>query len=643
MPASHGKKRVPTKSELQKGFRIGDWEVMPGQGIMRCGEQEERPEPMVFDVLMALASRDGGLVTRQDLIDEIWDGRPTSDEPINRCLSQLRGHLGDRERPYRYIETLTRRGYRLNQRVRLNEPNTADDDQVVRVAHARNNRRVWGLIAAIVVIIVIAAVIRGGVLGTVEEPVSDSQVRSIAVLPFDNLSGDESDQYIVSGFKEELVHTLHSIPGFAVKPGRVSYPDLEASDIAQILGVDAVLFGAVQRDGEILKINYSIASSVNGINLSSGSITAPLNQLFGLQERLALMVRDDILGESPQKLISRSRPASYEAYDRYLRGTYALDHRFTQQNLETCIALFEETIRMDPQFGPAYILLATGYAVLPDYRGKPREESYKLAIETVERGVAVDDSIRDAASAVFGYVYQKQRRWGEAEEAYLRAISAQVVDSNAFNWYSRMLASVGRREDALRQILLAQKMDPSSALINSRVAVMYTWLGDAEKATEYLERSTQLGGGGEYQLFASALLMLREGRLEEARELSRAATLASSESSEWVDPVFAAMRDPSRREAALAAIESEGSSGQLDPRIDLVLRTVFGDVDGAMRTANSLAQPDATYELDVLFLPELLQLRQHPGFPQLMQKLGIQSYWQDKGCVWLDDSISCPG
>ena len=633
---------MPTKSELQKGFRIGDWEVLPGQGIMRCGEHEERPEPMVFEVLLALASRDGELVTRQELIDEIWDGRPTSDEPINRCLSQLRGHLGDRERPHRYIETLTRRGYRLNHKVRLYEPTVADNDEVVGVDRFRNQRWLWILLGAIVASIIIAAVIRGGLLAIVEEPGSDSGVRSIAVLPFDNLSGDENDQYIVSGFQEELVYTLHSIPGFAVKPGRISYPNLEVSDIAQTLGVDAVLFGAVQRDGDMLKINYNISSRVDGLNLSSGSITGQLNGIFGLQERLALMVRDDLLGESPQQLVSRSRPASYEAYDRYLRGTYALDHRFTQHNLEACIELFEETIRMDPQFGPAYLLLATGYAVLPDYRGRPRDESYKLAIETVERGVAVDDSIRDAASAVFGYVFQKQRKWADAEAAYLRAISAQVVDSNAFNWYSRMLASVGRREDALRQILLAQKMDPSSAVINLRVAIMYTWLGDAEKAAEYFERSTQLGGGGENQLIAHALLMHREGRLEEAREMSRAATLASGESSDWVDPVFAAMRDPSKREAALAAIESETSSKHLDPRIDVVLRTMFGDVDGAMRIANLLAQPDASVELDMLFLPELLPLRQHPEFLQLMQKLGIQSYWQDNGCVWLSDSVSCP-
>ena len=89
---------------------------------MRRGDEEQRPEPLVLRVLLALARRDGELVTRDELIDEIWDGRPIGDEPINRCLSQLRGHLGDKQRPHRYIETLTKRGYRLAERVSLMQP-----------------------------------------------------------------------------------------------------------------------------------------------------------------------------------------------------------------------------------------------------------------------------------------------------------------------------------------------------------------------------------------------------------------------------------------------------------------------------------------------------------------------------------------
>jgi hypothetical protein len=130
--------------------------------------------------------------------------------------------------------------------------------------------------------------------------------------------------------------------------------------------------------------------------------------------------------------------------------------------------------------------------------------------------------------------------------------------------------------------------------------------------------------------------------LEEAREQARAAALINGGSSEWVDPVFAAMIDPSKRVPALAAIESALSSKKIDPRIDVTLRTMFGDIDGAMRTANLLVEPDEFFEMDMLFLPELRPLRQHAEFPGLMRKLGIQSYWDDKGCVWLDDSISCP-
>jgi len=609
---------------------------------MRNGDHEERPEPMVFEVLMSLARRGGQLVTRQELIDEIWDGRPTSDEPINRCLSQLRGHLGDRERPYRYIETLTRRGYRLNHKVELIESTLADHEQVAPVDRVRNQGRLWMVVGAIVVTVIIAVVIRGGLDSNDGSRDAGRKVRSIAVLPFENGSGNASDQYIVSGLKEELVQTLYSIPGFLVKHGRVAYVDTEVPDIARALGVDAVLFGTVQRDADTLKISYNLARGIDGINLSSGSLTGQLQEIFGLQERLASMVHDDLLGESPQQLISRSRPQNYEAYDRYMRGIYALERRFTGHNLENSIELLEETIRMDPQFGPAYLSLATAYAVLPDYRDMPLAEKHNLAIETVRLGVAVDDSIRDAASSVFGFVYQKQRRWAEAEQAYLRATKAQVVDSNAFNWYSRMLASVGRREEALRQILLAQQMDPSSAVINSRVAIVYTWLGNAEKALEFYERSNRLGGVGEIYLLGRALLLVRAGQLEEAKELSRAAALSNGGSSVWVDPVFAAMIEPSNRDTALAAIESASSAQQMDPRIDVVIRTMFGDVEGAMRVAKRLVQPDKTFELDMLFLPEMLPLRQHPEFPQLMEDLGIQTYWDEIGCIWLDDSISCP-
>ncbi len=635
---------MPTKSELQKGFRIGDWEVLPGQGTMRAGDHEERPEPMVFEVLIALASRDGELVTRQELIDEIWDGRPTSDEPINRCLSQLRGHLGDRERPYRYIETLTRRGYRLNHKVELLDPTPAGQEQVARVDRVRSQSRLWMMVAAIVVVVIIVAVVRGGLGPKGGVPGSDKQVRSIAVLPFENLSGNAEDRYIVSGFKEELVQTLHNIPDFAVIHGRVAYPDTEAADIAKILGVDAVLFGALQRDRDMLKVNYHVARAYDGVNISSGSVTGQFVDKFALQGRLAVLVRNDLVGESPQQLISASRNPNSDAYDRYLRGLDALEHRgrWRSGNLETAIELFEEAIQLDPGFGRAYLSLASAYVLMPDYRNAPLDEMHALALATVNRGIAADNRIIDAAGEVLGFVYHKQRRWAKAEQAYIRATTAAVVNSNAFNWYSLMLAGVGRLDDALAQILIAQKIDPSSVVINTRLGMVYTWLDDSEKANEFLDRASQLDASWEMYALGKTLLLAREGQLNEAASLFSDGVSMAGGTTEWIDSVFAALEDPSMSETALTAIDVAFRDPQMDPRINVIIRTVLGDVDGAMQVATSLADSDVSFEMDFLFTPELQSLRQHAEFPDLMQSLGIQAYWDDKGCVWLDDSVSCP-
>ena len=161
---------VPTEEELRKGFEIGEWEILPDRGLFCRGAQEERPEPKVFSVFLSLAQRDGGLVTREDLIDDCWDGRPIGDEPIARCIAQLRGHLGDRERPYQYIETLTRRGYRLIQPVRLKEP--AEPELLPSVPKPQS-RLIWlaGIAVAVLAIVV----------WNVTRPPIIDDIRSVAV------------------------------------------------------------------------------------------------------------------------------------------------------------------------------------------------------------------------------------------------------------------------------------------------------------------------------------------------------------------------------------------------------------------------------------------------------------------------------
>jgi DNA-binding winged helix-turn-helix (wHTH) protein/TolB-like protein len=624
---------MPTEDELRQGFRLGDWEVLPLRGVLRRGEHEEKPEPRVFGVLIALAKRNGDLVTRDELVDELWDGRPTSDEPINRCLSQLRGHLGDKSRPHQYVETLTRRGYRLMKPVELLEPTSAEAP-APGGSRAESPVAPWKPLAAGLAVAAVAWLV-----WTLWPP---GDFRSIGVVPFENASQDPANNYLVSGFKDELVNTLHNIPDFTVKSSRLGHAGEEVTSIASSLGVDAVLSGRVHRIGDQLQIFYTVEDGRNGDVVATAELEGPVSEIFQLQEDLARMVRRDLFGKSSQQLISRTRPASFGAYDRYMRGLYAFDRRQDSgTSLEEAIELFQETIRLDENFGPAYLMLANAYVLLPTYRDAPADEMSRAAIDTVQEGIEVDVGIRDAANAIFGFVYHQQMQWQQSEDAYRAATSSDVIDPNAFNWYSRMLASVGRLDASLEQARIALEMDPTSAVINSRVALAYLWLGDTRNSREFFERAAKFGASGPTHTMGYALFLFREGRSDEAYEVTREAAQMAGGTEAWIDPVFAALDDETQRGAALAAVDAVATQDGISKQIEFIVRVVLDDLDGAMRVARLLESEGEVFEMDLLFIPEVQPLREHPEFESLLDALGITEYWRARGCTWTGKGAVC--
>ena len=203
---------------------------------------------------------------------------------------------------------------------------------------------------------------------------------------------------------------------------------------------------------------------------------------------------------------------------------------------------------LDENYGPAYLALATAYALAHDYYGEPFEEMRELALETIEKGVSVDPRIEDASWAIHGRIFHQEKEWSKSEAAYLRAINAEVVDSNAFSWYSRMLASTGRLEKARDIALIGENLDPDNAMVNSRIAMAQTWLGDDSEAYKYFGRSNALGATGNLHIMSNALLLYRDGKADESKMLSLAATKLTDTPSYWVEPVYEALADCEARE-----------------------------------------------------------------------------------------------
>src|SRR5210317_649836 len=635
---------MPTKEELDRGFNLGEWEILPLQGLMRRAQEEISLSPKNVEVLIALAKRDGNLITRNELIDEVWQGKAYSDEPIQQQISLLRGYFQDK-RPYEYIDTLHGRGYRLLKPVELHQrPEVPGDEPVKR--DSRSLRRWKAVTAAVAIGFVAIAVFT--ILS--RSPVSEPPVRSLAILPIDNLSGDPANQYIVDGIKNVLAHRLSEIPNFAVKNMRKRYVD-EPVDVAEQLNVGHILTGIAQLQSGTLKVTYEITRGADGVIIGSGEVSGNLDSLFALQESLAAAVRDKLAGKETPRLITRQEPDSV-AYNSYMRGIYRLEHRYETCNLKAAIGLFQESIRLDEAYGPAYLALATAFALVPEMPENcvaDLDESQDLAITyldlaiaTTEKGIAADESIRDAAGAIYGYYYHKRKNWIESEAAYQRAIGAAYVDSNSFNWYSRMLASVGRLDDALEMALRAEDIDPDNAVAISRIAIAYTWVGQDQMADEYFRRANELDHASPRYLYAHSFLPIRGQRWEQATDLMATGLDKAGVPTDWVAPYFAGLADPSKRMAAIQALDIAASNGHIPPNAEFCGRAVIGDTDGAMRLALQLEQPGEIFEMDLLFIPEMKALWRHEEFMPLLKRVGIVEYWKSMDCYWDGSSVHCP-
>ena len=620
---------MPTQEELDRGYRIGDWEVVPGRRVLRKGDEEVQPEPKVYGCLNALALRDGDAVSRDELAQEVWDGRFVGDEAITRCIKELRRHFGD-VKPFSYVKALTGVGYMLLQPVELLAPDVGESAAGVEPA-GRSYRKPFIAAASVLTALLVWS------LWPVSAPTNGVR---IGVMPFENV-GDPEQAHLVSGFKSQLIETLHSAPNLSVINGRVSFPEDSAIEVAERLDVDSVLTGQVQAVGGNLRVSYELASGETGEILASDSVTGGIERHFDLQVELANRVRAQLFGNESKHLVSASRPSNFDAYNAYLHGMYAFERRFNAQNLEDAMALFEETIGLDSDFGPAYLQLATANALLPAYRGAGQDESHARAIEIVEQGIAVDPSIKEAASAVYGFIYHQQKDWAKAEMAYQQAIDAEIVDSNAFNWYSRMLASVGRLDASKDVALAAWKLDPDNAVINSRVAMSYSWLGEEANAAEFFERARRLGAEGTTHLMAYALFLSRQGLVEESSEVAKIAADNSGLPPAWIDAVLAGMQDPAMRDAAIDAVNGAVAEGNMPGNVEIVVRTLLNDLDTAMRIARRLEEPGELFEMDLLWIPEFLALREREDFRALMDDLNISEYWNLRNCRFIDAQVAC--
>jgi TolB-like protein/DNA-binding winged helix-turn-helix (wHTH) protein len=464
-------------------MRFGVFELDPVAGELRKAGLRIRLPEQSLKILVLLLERPGTVVTREELRHELWpDGTFVEfDHSLNAAINRLRTALGDSADNPRFVETLSHRGYRFIATVG-DSPVPAETELSPRTARARETegRKLWlrtvvmtGFLAVLVLTLLFALNVRGWqerLLGTRSQP-----IRSIAVLPMENLSRDPEQEYFADGMTDELITSLAQISALRVisRASVLGYKSKHVPImlIARELNVDAVVEGTVSRSGDRVRITAQLIDAKTDRHLWAQTYERDLRDVLALQDEVAKAIANEIeIKLTPQeqlRLASDRKKGTQDpdAHDLYLKGRYYWNKR-TPPDLETAISYFNQAIAKDPGYALAYSGLADAYSILSSYGGTP-SENYPKSNAAARKALELDSSLAHphAVLGVSEMVYEWDFAGGEAE--FKKTFELDPNDATAHQWHATIIAGFGGREqEALAEINLAHQLDPLSPIIS---------------------------------------------------------------------------------------------------------------------------------------------------------------------------------
>jgi TolB-like protein/DNA-binding winged helix-turn-helix (wHTH) protein len=493
---------------LADTFRFHDFELDRGAFELRRAGRVVRLERIPLELLFLLVERPGQLVTRDEILESIWgkDVFLDSDNGINTAVRKIRLALQDDPESPRFLHTVTAKGYRFiapietqareqtpTQEVSESTPPASEiaAEAFVGVSHAlrqvaespRTGARSRPYVRLLVGLAIALLVVIGGgwKIAGLRSPLFGGsripRIRSLAVLPLENLSRDPEQEYFADGMTDELITDLAHIGELRVvsRTSVMHYKGTKKTlpEIARELSVDAVVEGSVLREGNRVRISAQLVRASTDTHLWANSYARDLPNVLALQDELAREIAKQItvqLTPNEQAELARARPVNPEAHELYLKGRFYWNKR-TRETLKKSLAYFQQAIEKDPNDALAYAGLADAYAMLAagEYSVMPWAEAGPKAEAAAIKALQLDDSLAEAHTSL-GYVKCDLWDYQGAEREFKRAIELNPGYATAHQWYAECpLVPFGRFSEAIAEIRKAESLDPLSLIISAEV------------------------------------------------------------------------------------------------------------------------------------------------------------------------------
>ena len=485
----------------------------------------------------------------------------------------------------------------------------------------------------IVAVAVIAIVALGFfVARKINPPRNDKGIESVAVLPFENKSGNADSEYLSDGLAESLIYRLSQLSNLKVSPRssvfRYKGQPIDTEKIGNELGVDAVMSGRVIQRGDDLVISVDLIDVRNKKTLWGEQFQRKMSDLLTTQSEIVSAIADKLqvrLSGSDSKGVSKPYTSNNEAYQLYLQGRYFWNKR-SSGNLKKATELMRAATEKDPNFALAYAGLADCYAVSYYYVGERTREVMPLAKTYAAKAIELDPTLAEPHATLAFATWLRDWDRAAAEKGFLRAIELNPNYPTAHQWYSRYLRGVGRFDEAFREIKRAEELDPLSLVIINNVAENYVQRGDLNSATRECRRMMDLDPNFWAAHQTLGIVLVKQGRYADAlAEAQRSVELAtrSNASLALLGHVYGRLGRRSEAEAVIKELEKRYADKLADGR-DLVV--VYAGLDDKDKAFTWLEKTFADRSLFLVFLklePMMDTLHSDPRWNALERRVGV--------------------
>ena len=563
--------------------RFGSFEIDEIAGELRKDGVKIRLQEQPFQILQILLEHPGDVITREDLRKRVWpsDTFVDFDHGINNAIKRLREALGDTAETPRYVETLPRRGYRFIGRTECEFP----------------------------------------------------KIRSLAVLPLEDLSRDPEREYFADGLTEALITILAKIGDLRVisRTSAMQYKGVHkpVREIARELDVDTLVEGTVLRVGPRVRITAQLIDAVKESHLWAESYERDLRDVLSLQSEIAQSIAREIkIKLTPQERaqLSEARPVDPDAYEAYLKGRYYWNKR-SGDSLSKGAECFRQAIERDPNYAAAYAGLADCASSAGWFGFLSPDDAFRKGRLIAQKALEIDRSLGEAHASLGWALTHYDYDFAAAEREHERAIELSPRYATAHQWFALLLIPLGRFEEAFAELKRAMRLDPLSPIIQASLAWAYLWAHRYEEAIEQAKRTVDLDANFPASWYVLGVASMLKGETESGIAALQKGVELSSSGSTYMAGLGWGFAKAGRRNEAQTVLEQllrERESGKYVMASHIaIIYAELGDKDEALRWLEKGYEERSAWmvylKTDIRYDP----LRSEPRFCDLMRRMNF--------------------